>query len=462
MTTSHPSSQAADALRRIPSLDALLRRVALAELPRSVAVRVAREYLDEVREAVRASRLDAAAVQRCFGDAAVSDELQRRGRQALAARHRAVINATGVVLHTGIGRAPLADAARRAAQDAGGYAVVELDPRTGQRNEREEAVAAMLCDLTGATGALVVNNNAAATTLVLAAIAAGSEVVVSRGQLVEIGGGFRMPDVMAQAGCQMVEVGTTNRTHLRDFAGAIGERTAALLLVHPSNFLVLGFTAFPAREEIAVLGRERGLCVIDDLGSGLLAREPVPGVGEPRVADVVASGVHLCCFSGDKLMGGPQCGLIVGDRALVARVRAHPLYRAFRCDKLTLAALEATLAIYRDGDPLREIPTLRMLTVSPDHLESRAKTLAGALAPLGATVVPTESFAGSGANPARPLPSFAVAVDGGAAAADALRAPVDGPPIFARVERGQVLLDLRSLELESLDTVAGLVRQRLR
>lgn len=461
------TNQRGQALRGIPSTDAFLRSEGLRELPRPVAVRASRAYLDEIRERVRVGELDKVAVDALFGGGASDDsaavrDVLARALASMAPHHRRVINATGIVLHTGLGRAPLAPAARDAAAQAAGYAVVELDPETGERNEREAAVAALLADITGASGALVVNNNAAAITLLLAAMARGREVVVSRGQLVEIGGGFRMPEVMAQAGCHMVEVGATNRTHLSDYARAISDDTAALLLVHPSNFLVLGFTGQPTRAEIVRLAKEHELRVIDDLGSGFLLRAPLPGLErEPYVGEVVESGVDLTCFSGDKLLGGPQCGIVLGEKDLVAQVRRHPLYRAFRCDKLTLAALEATLRIYRDGDPVAEIPTLRQLAAPADRLKARAEQLAEALSDLSARVVPSESFAGSGANPARPLPSFAVALPGGDRVAAALRAPGEWPSVFARIDDGEVLLDARTLELEDLDEVQRVVRTRL-
>jgi L-seryl-tRNA(Ser) seleniumtransferase len=323
------------------------------------------------------------------------------------------------------------------------------------------AVSALLQDLTGAAGALAVNNNAAAVTLMLAALTADTEVVISRGELVEIGGGFRIPDVMRRAGCTMVEVGATNKTHLYDFEAATTEATSAYLKVHPSNYRIEGFAGTPSVEELHKIASERNLLVLDDLGSGLLWNDPLPGlVDEPRVADSLEQGADVTCFSGDKLLGGPQAGILVGSAELIARCRAHPLYRAMRCDKLTLAALEATLLLYRDGDPLAGVPTLRMLSVSPEDLENRAGALAMLLRDLGGEVVASESFAGSGANPAKPLASFATAIPGGDAHCDQLRAarPVS---VFARVTDGRVLLDARTLLLEDLDAVALAVRQAL-
>ena len=455
-------SDRSSALRQLPPVDQILRIEALQASPRAVLTRVARAFIDETRAAVLAGSLDAAAVAaRCQPKALVAD-LLARVQAAIRPRHERVFNATGVVLHTGIGRAPLPVAAVAALQAAAGYAVVEVDPHSGQRDQRELGVAAQLQAITGVDGALVVNNNAAAVTLMLAALTAGREVVISRGELVEIGGGFRVPDVMRRAGCTMVEVGATNKTHLRDFTDATTPATVAWLKVHPSNFRIEGFAGTPSVAELVAAARPRQLMVLDDLGSGLLVSTPIPGlVDEPKVADSLQAGADVVCFSGDKLLGGPQCGILLGKADVIAKCRAHPLYRAFRCDKLALAALEATLAIYRDGDPLQDVPTLRMLAASGAELRSRSETLAGLLRDVGAAVVPSDSFAGSGANPARPLPSFAVALRGGDAECDRLRAcrPVS---VFARVADGRVLLDARTLLLEDLDAVAAAVRHGLK
>ena len=388
----------------------------------------------------------------------------RCGRE-LAPVHRRVVNATGIVLHTGIGRAPLGSAARAAIAAAAGAAVVEVDPLSGQRNQREETVAALLRELcaefgTPVGGALVVNNNAAATHLMLRALADGREAVVSRGELVEIGGGFRMPDVMAMAGCKMVEVGATNRTHVRDYEAALGADTGLLLKVHTSNFRVEGFAGVPSLAELVRLGRAAGVVVVEDLGSGLLYDQPIAGIEtEPRVSASLAADPDVVCFSGDKLLGGPQCGILVGRADLIARIRSHAMYRTFRCDKLTLAALEATLRVYRDGNPLHEIPTLRALSADRSALRERADELSALLTARGVAgtqVVESESFVGSGANPARSLPSFATALTGGSPVADRLRAGSD-LAVFARVADGRTLLDARTLVGEDLEQVADLV-----
>lgn len=466
MVTSDPVMPRTDAdrssaLRLLPSVDHLLRHDDFQSLSRSVLTRVVRGLVDELRQGALDGSIDAAAMeQRCVGDALVATVLGRC-EAASRRRHERVYNATGIVLHTGIGRAPLASSAIEAMTQAAGYAIVEVDPVSGQRDQREVAVAALLQDLTGAGGALVVNNNAAATMLMLAALTAETEVVISRGELVEIGGGFRIPDVMRRAGCKMVEVGATNKTHVGDFEHASNDQTSAYLKVHPSNFRIEGFAGTPSVAELSALAKERGLLVLDDLGSGLLWNEPLPGlVNEPRVADSLEQGADVTCFSSDKLLGGPQAGILVGDADMIARCRAHPLYRAMRCDKLVMAALEATLLLYRDGNPLAGVPTLRMLSVSQADLENRAGALAALLRDLDAEVVKSESFAGSGANPAKPLQSFATAIPGGDAHCGRLRAarPVS---VFARVSEGRVLLDARTLLLEDLDVVALAVRQAL-
>lgn len=443
------------ALRQLPAVDVILRAPGLGDVPHRLLVREARRWLDDLRASVLANELDAAGVAALTTPEAIGGALARRCQEARRPRHQRVYNATGIVLHTGIGRAPLAERAIEALVAAAGYAVVEVDPASGERDQRELGVAGLLAAVTGAEAALVVNNNAAATTLMLAALCAGREVVVSRGELVEIGGGFRVPDVMRRAGCQMVEVGATNKTHLRDFTGAVTPATVAFLKVHPSNFRIEGFAGTPTVAELR--GAAGELLVLDDLGSGLLWNEPIAGLSdEPRVADSLAMGAHVTCFSGDKLLGGPQCGILVGRQDLIARCRSNPLYRALRCDKLTLAALEATLQIYRDGDPLHEVPTLRMLGAEPAELRARSHRLLELLPGRGGEVVASESFAGSGANPAKPIPSFAVALRGSNPDLDMLRAARPFA-VFARLADGRVLLDARSLLCEDLADVAAAV-----
>src|SRR5262245_55964411 len=448
----------AAALRHLPAVDRMLQHEQLAAVPRALRLRQVRAFADDVRARIERGALDGPGAAALFAGGGWLREILDRCARAAEPRHRRVYNATGIVLHTGIGRAPLCAAATEALVAAAGYAIVEVDPASGERDQRGLGVAGLVCQLTGAEAALVINNNAAATTLALAALCAGREVVISRGELVEIGGGFRVPDVMRRAGCHMVEVGATNKTHLHDFEGALTERTRALLKVHPSNFRIEGFAGVPSLHELATLAHGRGLLLLDDLGSGLLIDGDVPGLEqEPRVRQSLDAGADVVCFSGDKLLGGPQCGVLLGRKDLIAAIRAHALYRAFRCDKLTLAALEATLFVYRDGEPLAEIPTLRMLTAKLDELQLRSDELAVRIGAPSPRVVASDSFAGSGANPARPLPSHAVALPGGDALAARLRAarPL---AVFARVHEGHVLLDARTLLHEDLAAVAAVVR----
>ena len=381
---------------------------------------------------------------------------------------RPVINATGVVLHTNLGRAPLAEAARAAIDAvARGYSNLEYDLGRGERGSRHAHLRELLRELTGAEDAVVVNNNAAATVLGLAALAAGKEIIVSRGELIEIGGSFRLPEILALSRGTLVEVGTTNKTHLRDYAGAIGPATGLLLKVHRSNFAIVGFTSEVPAGELVALGRSRGVATMVDLGSGALidrATQQRWGLpDEPTVADTVATGVDLVTFSGDKLLGGPQAGIAVGSAAAIQRAREHPLMRALRPDKLTLAALAATLALYRDG-ALAAIPVPRMLGASADELRAAAGALAAAIgevAGLAIAIEPCRSAVGGGAMPTAALASWAVTLRGAAAlGADAIdaglrRAPV---PVIGRIEDGRVWLDVRTVTADDVAGVAAAVR----
>jgi L-seryl-tRNA(Ser) seleniumtransferase len=383
-----------------------------------------------------------------------SHDVVTGARERLRPSLRRVLNATGVVVHTNLGRAPLAPAARAAvAAAARGYANVELDLHTGARGSRHDHVAGLLCQLTGAQAALAVNNGAAAVLLAVAALAdRGSEVVVSRGHLIEIGGGFRIPDVIAQAGAALVEVGTTNRTRAADYRAAMGERTAALLRVHPSNFRTLGFTEEVPVEAMCKLGPP----VIDDVGSGVLADLELLG-DEPAVRRSVRAGAAITCFSGDKLLGGPQAGLLVGTRNAIGRCACHPLARAMRIDKLSLAALEATLALYRDPEAVRsEIPVLAMLDAPAEVLAARARRLADLAA---GEVVDAVARVGGGALPLLELEGPAVALDPGPDGADALAKALrmGDPAVVARIAGGRVLLDPRTLADDELDAAGAAV-----
>jgi L-seryl-tRNA(Ser) seleniumtransferase len=432
-------------LRSLPPVDALAAEV---DAPRAIALAAARSVLAERR------------AELLSGDAGDPD-LTARARAAVAASERPslrrVLNATGVIVHTNLGRAPLAEAAREAvARAAEGYANLEWDLERGERGSRHAHVEALLCELTGAEAAMAVNNCAGATLLAAAALAgAEREIVVSRGQLVEIGGGFRVPEVIAQAGARLVEVGTTNRTRRADYERALNERTGAILRAHPSNFRQLGFVQEVEIEELC----ELEVPVIDDVGSGVLADDVAVLAEEPAVRRSVAAGAALVCFSGDKLLGGPQAGLLAGRAEAVARAKAHPLARALRLDKLGLAALEATLRLYRDPElARREIPVLAMLTVGEDELGERAARLA-ALIP-GATVVPATARVGGGALPLLELPGPAVAVaDGGGSGADALAARLRAgePPVIGRIEAGRLLLDPRTLTGDEVEAAGRAV-----
>jgi L-seryl-tRNA(Ser) seleniumtransferase len=391
--------------------------------------------------------------------AAVRARLAAQARPGL----RRVINATGVVLHTNLGRAPLPAAALAAiAAEAAGYCNLELTLEHGTRGDRHAACAALLVELTGAESAIVVNNGAAAVLLALTALAAGGDAIVSRGELVEIGGGFRIPDVIRQGGARLVEVGTTNRTRIADYAAAIGKETRLLLRVHPSNYRIAGFTAAPAPAEIAALARSHGLPAVEDLGSGALF--DLSGLGlprEPAMADSVAAGFDVVAASGDKLLGGPQAGLLVGRREAVARLAAHPLMRALRPGKLVLAALEAVLRLYRDPARLPEcVPVLRMLAEPVASVAARAGRLR-ALVPAG-TLTEGHSLVGGGALPEARIPTRLVALPVAGAAELAARLRCGTPPVMARVAGGQVLIDLRTVAEEEVDALAAALLSALR
>jgi L-seryl-tRNA(Ser) seleniumtransferase len=425
-------------LRDLPSVDELARDRRLAGAPPSLAVEAARSVLARAREEIAAGQEP--------GDLA-----ERAARELAAARApslRRALNATGVIVHTNLGRAPLAEAALARALEVGrGYSNLELDLSAGTRGSRQDHVAAILRRLTGAKGALVVNNNAAAVMLALAALAEGREVLVSRGELIEIGDGFRIPDVLARSGALLREVGTTNRTRAADYERAIGPETAVLLRVHQSNFRVVGFAEQPSVKELAAVARRHDLPLVDDLGSGVLVHLE----DEPSAKESLAVGADLVCFSGDKLLGGPQAGIVVGRADLVEALRRHPLQRALRADKLTLAALEGTLGLYLDPErALREVPVLRMLREPPEAVRARAERLAAAV---GGEVEETVGRVGGGALPLSELPSYACAVEEELAP----RLRETDPPVIGILRDGRLLLDCRTLDDEEADEVAAAV-----
>jgi L-seryl-tRNA(Ser) seleniumtransferase len=445
-----------DPRRRLPRMDALLEHPELvaraATLGRGTVLGAARAALEAGRRAV-AGGGSVPGVEELA--ARVAGELDRR----CARRTRGVVNATGVVLHTNLGRAPLSAAAREAVAEAAGYASVEYDLVAGTRGRRGAAAEALLREATSAEAGLVVNNAAGALLLALGGLARGREVVVSRGELIEIGGEFRLPQVMEAAGVVLREVGTTNRTHLRDYAAALGAETALVLAVHPSNYRVEGFATRPALAELAALAAERGLPLLHDVGSGLLHGE----LGdEPSVAASLRAGADLVLFSGDKLLGGPQAGLVVGRAELVGRLARHPLARAVRADKLTLAALEATLADHLAGRR-DQLPVWRALLLTAAELEPRAAAVAAAVGPAASLRAGT-SVAGGGSLPGEGLESVLVEVAPAPAGATEVlaRLRAGDPPVVARVERERVVVDLRTVPPEQDALVARALAAALR
>jgi L-seryl-tRNA(Ser) seleniumtransferase len=423
-------------LRDLPSVDELAR-----EAGDPLAVDAARAVIDRAREEIQAGVDPGDLTARLRGELADTRQPRLQG----------VLNATGVVVHTNLGRAPLAgEAIERVLEIARGYSNLEYDLAEGARGSRQDHLAAILRRLTGAEAALVVNNNAAAVLLALAALAEGREVVVSRGELIEIGDGFRIPDVLARSGARLVEVGTTNRTRAADYERAIGPETAVLLRVHQSNFRVVGFEERPRLEEVAAVARLHDLPLVDDLGSGhvLASNRLLLGQEEPTVRESLAAGADLVCFSGDKLLGGPQAGIVLGRSDLVERLRRHPLQRALRIDKLSLAALEGTLLLQLEAP--ERIPVLRMLTQKPEELRERAERLAAAT---GGEVEETVGRVGGGALPLAELPSFACALE------ESLAAPLRAsePPVVGVVRDGRLLLDCLTLTDEEAELAAATV-----
>ncbi|MBI4606772.1 MAG: L-seryl-tRNA(Sec) selenium transferase [Planctomycetes bacterium] len=459
-----------DLLRRIPQVDRVMRIPAVEAIAaagsRAEAIDAVRDLLDRRRREVLAGALAGEAFEEALSEPGIARDLERALERRRLSAYRRVVNATGVILHTGLGRAVYpASAVDAAARELRGASVVEVALETGERNRREGALVPLLRELTGAEGATVVNNNAAATLLILAALARGREVIVSRGQLVEIGGSFRIPDILKESGARLVEVGTTNRTYVEDYRRALGPETALLLQVHTSNYEIAGFVHHTPLEELVALGRERGIPVVSDLGSGCFVDlSPYGFRREPLVTDSVAAGADLVCFSGDKLLGGPQAGVIVGRKDSVDRLRAHPLFRAVRVDKATLVLLEATLRCYRDPERLAErVPVLRAIMEPAESVRRRALACLEAVrrgAPgLEAEVVPSAAQAGSGALPAQEIPSFAVAVRHPRLAADELARALrlGAPAVVGRIQEGRVLLDLRTvLEGEEAEVAGAL------
>ena len=442
-------------LRALPSVDELLARPALLALAqaasRALVTQAARAVLAARRSELKA---EGAARQHALTPAAIEASVVAEVEALLAPSLRPVINATGVVLHTNLGRAPLApDAVAAISRVAGGYSNLEYDLTSGERGKRDAHTSRLLAELAGAETAIVINNNAAAVFLVLNTLAKSAEVIVSRGELIEIGDGFRIPDIMAESGAILREVGTTNRTRLRDYERALTERTRLLLRVHPSNFRITGFTERPSLDDLVALGRRAALPVYEDLGSGCLADLAASGIAEPLARQSCAAGAAVVSFSGDKLLGGPQAGIIAGQKEIVERIRRNPLFRALRVDKLTIAALEATLQAYQRG-ALDEIPTLRMIRMPAGELAGRAAAFIERLRPLlpfSATLElrPGFSVIGGGSTPDQQLPTHLIAVaserHSAAALEEKLRAGASGTPVIARIENDRLVLDLRTV-----------------
>ena len=447
-------------LRSLPRVDALCQSPELellrTEYGEKALVEAVRQVLSQLRQGILDGTVEA-----------LPADLHSRIREVLIRRSlpslRPVINGTGIILHTNLGRACLSDRAVWAVYDvARQYTNLEYDIPSGGRGSRYSHVEAQLCRITGAESALVVNNNAAAVLLVLSALTQGGQVVVSRGELVEIGGAFRVPDIMEACGAQLKEVGTTNKTHLADYERAINENTRALMKVHTSNYRIVGFTETPSLSSLVELGHANSLPVIEDLGSGCLVNLNTFGIhDEPSVQDSLKAGVDVVSFSGDKLLGGPQAGIILGRKAYIDKLKKHPLTRAMRVDKMTLAALEATLRSY-ENDRTEEIPVLSMLSASPEELKGKAELLSSMLSSAGirAEVIPTEGRVGGGSVPNHSLPSYAVALAGDVnALEEKLRLGLH--PIVGRIHDGLYLLDVRTLFEEDFSTIVEAVREAM-
>jgi L-seryl-tRNA(Ser) seleniumtransferase len=456
-------------LRNIPSVNELLDKPALRNLVdranRNTVVSGVRRFLDNLRTEVQ----DATAEMKIPGASELADRIAHWIVTEDSPNLRPVINATGILLHTGLGRAPLAESAIEAIADvARGYASVEVDIQTGERSQRVRDAERLLRKITGAEAAAVVNNNAGATLLTLSALASGREVIVSRGQLVEIGGSYRLPEVMELSGAKLREVGTTNKTHVADYRSAIGQETAALMHVHASNYSIVGFTQQVSLGDLVGLGAKRNLPVIDDIGSGALQDFARYGVqGEPVATDSVRAGADIVLFSGDKLLGGPQCGIILGRKALIQKIVKHPLTRALRVDKITLAALVATLQLHQDCETAEQsVPLLSLLSTTTANLQNRAQRLAPQLAACtaieSAEAVQSHTYLGGGSVPAQEIPTWGVALTPAHGGVDDLARALRRaqPSVFGRIQKQRLVLDLRSVfpreDLRIIQAVEGL------
>ncbi len=441
-------------LKNIPSVHELLESEPLKRLvdnvSHNVVVTEVRSFLDNLRDDIR----DATSEVKLPAAGDLAEKIAQWIVTDQQPKLRPVVNATGILLHTGLGRAPLPEAAvAELVNVATGYASVEVDLESGNRSQRVQSVTKLLCEATGAEAAAIANNNAGATMLCLAALGAGREIIVSRGHLVEIGGSYRLPDVMTVSGAILREVGTTNKTRIADYENAIAEETAALMRVHTSNYVIKGFTQEASLAELVSLGRERNIPVIDDIGSGALVDFSKYGIqDEPMARDSVAAGSDVVLFSGDKLLGGPQCGIIVGKKKYIDMITKHPMMRAMRVDKITLAALAATLKLYRDEETVEaNVPLLALLSASADNLKNRAERLAPQLQATAhvdsAEVVAGEAFLGGGSVPTQRLESWCIAIKPTGISVDAMAKALrtGEPSIFPRVQQDRVWIDMRSV-----------------
>ena len=449
-------------LRALPKVDILCQSKELTGLREEYGIKAVteavRQVIDTLRQQILTGELDAVCCE-----AALYGKIRDRAIRNAQFSLRTVINGTGIILHTNLGRACLSEKAAQAAADAARrYSNLEYNVDEGKRGSRYVHVEDALCRLTGAESALVVNNNAAAVLLVLSALTQGGQVVVSRGELVEIGGSFRVPDIMEACGAQLKEVGTTNKTHLRDYRWAINKHTKALMKVHTSNYRIVGFSETPALSALVELGHSKGLPVIEDLGSGCLVNLEQFGIhDEPSVQDSLKAGVDVVSFSGDKLLGGPQAGIILGKKEYIDKLKKHPLTRAMRVDKMTLAALEATLRSYESGY-LEEIPVLGMLAASAESLKEKAEKLASILSAAGvcAEVVPVEGQVGGGSVPNQNLPSYAIALTGNVTALEE-KLRLSLRPIIGRIHNDRYLLDVRTLWEQDFPVIAEAVKEAM-
>ncbi len=437
-----------DLYRQLPKVDRLLEDEHLALLPRGIAVACARAEIEALREGIRAGTVTE------IGDVALG--VMKRAAPMMMGRLEPVINATGIVIHTNLGRSVWSERARQAVHMAAGYCNLEMDLESGERGGRLDGIKALLHHLSGAESALVVNNCAAAVLLALTALARDREVIVSRGELVEIGGSFRVPDVISSGGARMIEVGTTNRTRVADYEAAITDNTAVLLKVHTSNFRVVGFTDAPTRQELVALGAKHGVPVIEDLGSGSIDGR----FDEPSIREAVESGLDVVMFSGDKLLGGPQAGFCVGKAGVIQKLRKHPLYRALRVDKVILAAAEQTLAMHARGEPT---PTDEMIDASIEVLTERAERLLTELRARGVegTIRADVGYVGGGALPGRQLPTSVIAIETSKLKAKALALRSGAPAVVPRVADDSLILDVRTVDDSQFELLADRVAEVL-